>query len=167
MLKTREVELSPHLLKLLIKKQRRQKLEVMKQLGGYPEWVTAIHLLVQDPDSAAKGWVGHLQCEAREKGSWRQAQGEVVSLNCRIHLVKEELDSSGSPCPVRKAGRSRKSYHHPWESYEGHWKLGSKRCGMKLQGAEFWETELGAEKVAWESVVRIVEGDWESMGRVR
>lgn len=112
-MKTREVELSPHLLKPLIKKQRRQKLKVVKQLGGYPGWVTAIHLLVQDPDSAAEGWVGHLQCEAREKGSWRQAQGEVVSLNCRIHLVKEELDSSGSPCPVRKAGRSGKSYHHP------------------------------------------------------
>lgn len=41
----------------------------MKQLGGYPGRVTAIHLLVQDPDSAAEVGVGHLQCEAGEKGS--------------------------------------------------------------------------------------------------
>lgn len=75
--------------------------------------VTAIQLLVQDPDSATEGWVGHLQCEAGEKGSWRQAQGEVVSLNCRIHLVKEELDSSGSPCPVLESWKKRESYHHP------------------------------------------------------
>lgn len=57
--------------------------------------------------------VEHLQCEAGEKGSWRQAQGEVVSLNCRIHLVKEELDSSGSPCPVRESWKKREKLPPP------------------------------------------------------
>lgn len=71
-------------------------------------------LLVQDPDSAKGGQgVGHLQCEAGEKGSWRQAQGEVVSLNCRIHLVKEELDSSGSPYPVRESWKKREKLPPP------------------------------------------------------
>lgn len=42
-----------------------------------------------------------------KRGERKQAQGEVVSLNCRILLVKEELDSSGSPCSLLESWKKR------------------------------------------------------------
>ncbi|OBS82638.1 hypothetical protein A6R68_23369 [Neotoma lepida] len=72
------------------------------------------------------------------KTGWKQAKAEVASLNWRIQLVTEELDSvPGSLPPVRD----------------------------ELREAELRAAELGAEKVARKLVVTIVEGDLDPMGR--